>query len=279
MRSPSMSRQAIFASGTPIALETNGTVREARGLASMTNRRPSSVTAYWMLMSPTVFRPSAMPRVCARISSSISGPSECGGSTQALSPEWIPASSTCCMIPPIQTRLAVAQRVDVDLDRVLQEAVEEDLALACARPLPRPAQVVGEVLAASRRSPSRARRARSSGARAAGSRRSPTPPAPPRRRARWRTAAPRSRAALEQRAEAPAVLGEVDRVDARAEDRHARRPAGRRRASAASGRRTARSRPRAARSRRRRARPRASAARSTGGRTCRSPSRRSRGCS
>ena len=35
-RSPSMSRQAILASGTPTALETNGTVREARGLASMT---------------------------------------------------------------------------------------------------------------------------------------------------------------------------------------------------------------------------------------------------
>ena len=35
-RSPSISRQAIFASGTPIALETNGTVREARGLASIT---------------------------------------------------------------------------------------------------------------------------------------------------------------------------------------------------------------------------------------------------
>ena len=35
-RSPSISRQAILASGTPIALETNGTVREARGLASIT---------------------------------------------------------------------------------------------------------------------------------------------------------------------------------------------------------------------------------------------------
>ncbi len=34
--SPSITRQAILASGTPIALETNGTVRDARGLASMT---------------------------------------------------------------------------------------------------------------------------------------------------------------------------------------------------------------------------------------------------
>ena len=35
-RSPSISRQATFASGTPIAFDTNGTVREARGLASIT---------------------------------------------------------------------------------------------------------------------------------------------------------------------------------------------------------------------------------------------------
>ena len=34
--SPSISRQAILASGAPIALDTNGTVREARGFASRT---------------------------------------------------------------------------------------------------------------------------------------------------------------------------------------------------------------------------------------------------
>ena len=34
--SPSIRRQAIFASGTPMAFDTNGTVREARGLASIT---------------------------------------------------------------------------------------------------------------------------------------------------------------------------------------------------------------------------------------------------
>ena len=35
-RSPRIRRQATFASGTPIAFDTNGTVREARGLASIT---------------------------------------------------------------------------------------------------------------------------------------------------------------------------------------------------------------------------------------------------
>ena len=40
IRSPSIIRQASFASGSPIALETNGTVREARGLASITYSSP-----------------------------------------------------------------------------------------------------------------------------------------------------------------------------------------------------------------------------------------------
>ena len=100
--SPSIRRDAIFASGTPIALLTNGTVRDARGFASMTYSVPSW-TAYWMLMRPMTPSSRAMAVVCVRISSSISGPSECGGSTQALSPEWMPASSTCCMIPPTHT--------------------------------------------------------------------------------------------------------------------------------------------------------------------------------
>ena len=35
-RSPSMTRHASFASGSPVALDTNGTVRDARGFASIT---------------------------------------------------------------------------------------------------------------------------------------------------------------------------------------------------------------------------------------------------
>ena len=61
--------------------------------------------------------------------------------------------------------LAVADRVDVDLDRVLQEAVEVDLALG-----PHPARGSRRARRPSRRSPSPGRPARSSGARAAGSR-------------------------------------------------------------------------------------------------------------
>ncbi|MBA1343652.1 MAG: hypothetical protein C5S52_08665 [ANME-2 cluster archaeon] len=33
----------------------------------------------------------------------MSGESDCGGITQAESPEWIPASSMCSMIAPIRT--------------------------------------------------------------------------------------------------------------------------------------------------------------------------------
>ena len=36
MLAPSMIRAAAFASGTPVAFATNGTVRDARGLASRT---------------------------------------------------------------------------------------------------------------------------------------------------------------------------------------------------------------------------------------------------
>ncbi len=58
-------------------------------------RRPP----YWMLIRPITPSSSAIRSVVARISSSISSPRLSGGITQAESPEWTPASSTCCMIP------------------------------------------------------------------------------------------------------------------------------------------------------------------------------------
>ncbi len=44
-------------------------------------------------------------RVSSRISSSSRPPSRYGGSTQAESPECTPASSMCCMMPPMTTSL------------------------------------------------------------------------------------------------------------------------------------------------------------------------------
>ena len=67
----------------------------------------------------------AIATVWRRISASCSGPSESGGITQAESPECTPASSTCCITPPISTVSPSRDRVDVDLDRVLEEAVDE----------------------------------------------------------------------------------------------------------------------------------------------------------
>ncbi len=128
-----------------------------------------------------------MARVCSRMTSSISSPSECGGRTQAESPEWMPASSTCCMIAADPGLLAVAQGVDVDLDRVLEEAVEEDLAAAWRR-LGAPGS--SSARRGRRRSPSPGRRARSWAGRAAGSRPARRSPGPPRPSAPWRRAAP-----------------------------------------------------------------------------------------
>ncbi len=62
-----MRREAIRASGTPVAFETYGTVREARGFTSRTYTMPSSEPlpfdppidmrgiANWMFISPTTF--------------------------------------------------------------------------------------------------------------------------------------------------------------------------------------------------------------------------------
>ena len=49
---PTMQRAAILASGTPVALETKGTVREARGFTSST-KTLSSWIANCTFMRPT----------------------------------------------------------------------------------------------------------------------------------------------------------------------------------------------------------------------------------
>ena len=59
-------RAAIFASGTPVALETNGTVREARGFTSrMKMPRPSLCTANCTFIRPSTPSSRASARACA----------------------------------------------------------------------------------------------------------------------------------------------------------------------------------------------------------------------
>ena len=101
---PSAARQAASTRLRPVALATNGTVRDARGLASITYT-VDPCTANCTLISPRTPSAIAIARVCARISRSISSPSDSVGITQAESPECTPASSTCCMTAPIHARV------------------------------------------------------------------------------------------------------------------------------------------------------------------------------
>ena len=96
---PSMTRAAALASGTAVALETNGTVREARGFASSTYSTPAA-SAYWTLSRPRTPTPAAIRLVASRMASMSAWPSVIGGSAHAESPEWIPASSMCSITPP-----------------------------------------------------------------------------------------------------------------------------------------------------------------------------------
>ena len=59
---PTITRVATFASGTPVAFATNGTVRLARGFASSTKTWPA-FTAYCTLISPRTSSAAAIARV------------------------------------------------------------------------------------------------------------------------------------------------------------------------------------------------------------------------
>ena len=85
---------------------------------------------YCTFISPTTPSAVASAIVWRSISAIVSRGSECGGSEQAESPEWMPASSMCSITPQTKTSRAVAERIDVHLDRVRKIAVEEQRVLA-----------------------------------------------------------------------------------------------------------------------------------------------------
>src|SRR6185437_8218346 len=64
--SPNITRAAYDASGSPMALDTNGIVRLARGFTSSTYTVPSLI-ANWTLMSPITPNALASATVCSRI--------------------------------------------------------------------------------------------------------------------------------------------------------------------------------------------------------------------
>ena len=102
MVAPSITRAATLARGRPVALETKGIVREARGLASRTKTSPSR-TATCRLIRPRIPRARARSPVYRRMVSCTDTLRLGGGSTHAESPEWMPASSMCSMIPPTRS--------------------------------------------------------------------------------------------------------------------------------------------------------------------------------
>ncbi len=99
---PTMQRAATFASGRPVAFDTYGTVRDARGFTSSTKTVPFWI-ANWTFISPTTDSPCAIATVCRRSSSCVCADSENGGKEHAESPEWTPACSMCSMMPPMTT--------------------------------------------------------------------------------------------------------------------------------------------------------------------------------
>ena len=99
---PSITRVATLANGTPVAFATNGTVRLARGFASMTYTLVPA-TANCTLIKPRTSSAAAIAVVYDSITSTTQAGSVCGGIAQAESPECTPASSTCSMTPPINT--------------------------------------------------------------------------------------------------------------------------------------------------------------------------------
>ena len=59
----------------------------------------------------------------------VASASDCGGSTQELSPECTPASSMCSMMPAISTSSPSRQRVHVHFGGVFEEPVDQYRAL------------------------------------------------------------------------------------------------------------------------------------------------------
>ena len=189
---PTMSRAATLASGTPVALLTNGTVRLARGFASMIQTWPSLHRVLHVEQTDDVERVGERARVRLDRREHVGG--ERRRRDRARGVAGVHACFLDVLHDPADEHVtgAVAQRVDVDLDRVLEEAVDErrpfrgEAALAAEAAggrERRPSR--GGARRRRRRSPSRGRRARTTAARAPGSR-CPARPRPRRRGSRRR---------------------------------------------------------------------------------------------
>ncbi len=136
---PTITRAATLARATPVALATNGTVRLARGLASITYTF-SRWTAYCTLSNPLTPSASAMARVWPSIVATTAALSVGGGITQALSPECTPASSTCSMIAPISTSPVASRRASTSTSIASSKNRSTSTGRSADRPPSRPSE-------------------------------------------------------------------------------------------------------------------------------------------
>ncbi len=127
-----MQRAAIFASGRPVALETKGTVREARGLTSSTYTTLSAPRP-WManctFIRPTTLRPLAISLgLAAQFVLHLLAQRERRQRTGRI------AGMHARLFDVLHDAadddlLAVAQGVDIDLGGIVEEAVEQHRAV------------------------------------------------------------------------------------------------------------------------------------------------------
>ena len=113
----------------------------------------------------------------------------------------MPASSMCSITPPRKSSSPSKMRVDVDLDRVVDEPVDQHRVLRADRG--RAADVAARARRRRRRSPCRGRRGRTTGAPAPGSRSRRRSPGPRRTTSPCRAWAPGSPASCSTRPNAP----------------------------------------------------------------------------
>ena len=164
---PVMIRAAALASGTAVALDENGTVRDARGLASSTYS-VWSLSAYCTFSRPRT--PTAQrDRLGVRPDRGDVAAAQGDRRQHAGRVAGVDAGLLDVLHHAAEVDLgAVAQRVDVDLDRVVEEPVDQHRVVV--GDLGGPVDVVGQRRARRRRSPCRGRRARRTAGPAPGSR-------------------------------------------------------------------------------------------------------------
>ena len=134
---PAMTRAATLARGTPVALDTNGTVRLARGLASIT-KTWSGLDRVLHVERADAPRGRRRSRGCSASITAHRRPAERRRRDHAGGVTGVHPGLLDVLHDRADEHLAgaVADGVDVDLDGVLEEAVDQDRPLGRQAPFP-----------------------------------------------------------------------------------------------------------------------------------------------